>query len=177
MPPQPSNSSDYSASLPSNQCLFVRLAKQLSPHIFFCCKVKKLGTVIYRKDGDILEVLTFALVRQSLPDLTEESQLQRGGTFPDEQLATIEEASSAINHRLQEQAQKLRSKYCNAKTLTKRQSDWAIKSQWSHIAVIHKENVSGFEKRAHFAQNTKIWQFSTYCNLKTLTASGFSLGL
>jgi len=99
-PPQPSNSSDYSASLPSNQCLFVRLAKQLSPHIFFCCKVKKLGTVIYRKDGDILEVLTFALVRQSLPDLTEESQLQRGGTFPDEQLATIEEASSAINHRL-----------------------------------------------------------------------------
>jgi len=74
-------------------------------------------------DGDILEVLTFALARQSLPDLTEESQLQRGGTFPDEQLATIEEASSAINHRLQEQAQKLRSKYCNAKTLTKRQSD------------------------------------------------------
>ena len=64
-----------------------------------------------------LQALTFALARQSLPDLTEESQLQRGGTFPDEQLATIEEASSAINHSLQEQAQKLRSKYCNAKTL------------------------------------------------------------
>ena len=105
------------ASLPSTLWLLVRLAKQLSPHISFCCKVKELGTVIYRKDGDILQALTFALARQSLPDLTEESQLQRGGTFPDEQLATIEEASSTINHHLQEQAQKQRSKYCNAKTL------------------------------------------------------------
>ena len=26
--------------------------------------------------------------------------------------------------------------------------------------------VSGFEKRAHFAQNAKMWQFSTYHNLK-----------
>ena len=32
-------------------------------------------------------------------------------------VATIEEASSTINHCLQEQAQKLQSKYCNAKTL------------------------------------------------------------
>jgi len=117
MPPERSNSSDYRASLPSTRWLLVRLAKQLSPRISFCCKVKKKhGTVICRKNGDILQDLTFALARQSLPDLTEESQPQRGGTFPDK-LATIEEASSAINHRLQAQAQKLLSKYCNAKTL------------------------------------------------------------
>jgi len=75
MPLEPSNSSDYSASLPSTLCLLVRLAKQLSTHISFCCKVKELGIVIYRKDGDSLQALTFALARQSFPDLTEESQL------------------------------------------------------------------------------------------------------
>ena len=37
--------------------------------------------------------------------------------------------------------------------------------------------VSGFEKRAHFMQNAKIWQFSTYHNLKTPRALGFRLGL
>jgi len=37
--------------------------------------------------------------------------------------------------------------------------------------------VSGFEKRAHFAQNAKIWQFSTYRNFKTPRALGFRLGL
>ena len=111
----------------------------ITSHFLLLQSKKKLGTVIYRKDGDILQALTSALARQSLPDLTEESQLQRGGTFPDEQLATIEEASSAINHCLQEQAQKLQSKYCNAKT-PQNVSDWGFKSHWSRTAVIHKEN-------------------------------------
>ena len=45
------------------------------------------------------------------------------------------------------------------------------------IVHIQHINVSGFEKRAHFAQNAKIWQFSTYHNLKTPRALGFRLGL
>jgi len=59
--------------------------------LFVKKKQKKLGTIIYRKGGNILQVLSFA--RHSLPDITEESQPQKGGTiFPDEQeLATVEE--------------------------------------------------------------------------------------
>jgi len=34
-----------------------------------------------------------------------------------------------------------------------------------------------FEKGAHFAENAKIWKFSTYHNFKTTRALGFSLGL
>ena len=115
MPPEPSNSS---ASPPSTRWLLVRLAKQLSPHISFYCKIRKLGTVICRKDGDIL--IIFALSSHSLFDPLEDSDLQTGATtFPDahHELATIEEASSAINRRLQKQAQKLLSKYSNAETL------------------------------------------------------------
>ena len=37
--------------------------------------------------------------------------------------------------------------------------------------------VRGFEKRTHFMQNAKIWQFSTYHDLKTPRALGFSLCL
>jgi len=37
--------------------------------------------------------------------------------------------------------------------------------------------VSRFEKRSHFAQNAKIWQFLTYRNLKTPGALGFRLGI
>lgn len=94
--PEPSKNSDYSASLPFTQWLVVRLAKQLSPYSSFCCK--KNGTIIDRKGGNILQALSFA--RHSLPDITEESRPQKGGTkFPDEQeLATVEELPSSSNN-------------------------------------------------------------------------------
>lgn len=61
LPLDPSDSCEELLN-PSARWLMARLAKQLSPHISFSCKVKKL---IYRKDGDLLQALSFALASQS----------------------------------------------------------------------------------------------------------------
>ena len=52
---------------------------------------------------------------------------------------------------------------------------------WNKQLIINKHmekllNVSGFEKRAHFAQNANFWHFSSCHHAKTIRALGFWLG-
>ena len=46
---------------PTSQWLISRLTTFLAPHIAFCCKILKMGTIVYRKGGDVMTALTYAL--------------------------------------------------------------------------------------------------------------------
>ena len=54
---------------------------------------------------------------------------------------------------------------------------WGPDTSGGICSCFYTTIVRGFEKRAHFVENTKIWQFSTYHKLKTPRALRFSLGL
>ena len=51
-------------SVPSKKLLLAEIVIKLSPHVELCCKIQKLGTMLYRS-GDILYVLSYALGQAS----------------------------------------------------------------------------------------------------------------
>ena len=52
-------------SVPSKRWLLAEIVIKLSPHVELCCKIQKLGTMLYRSGGDILYALSYALGQAS----------------------------------------------------------------------------------------------------------------
>ena len=110
--------------LPSSRWLLAKLETRLSPHIAFCCKIKKCGTLLYRKDGDILHTLTQALAMcDPITECGDAEESRQATKWDAHEAATLQEAALIINGRLQQQAQTLIAQFSEPSDLIVKMQD------------------------------------------------------
>ena len=86
---------------PSAQWLKAGLTKQLTPHIYFSCKVKNHSALTYGRMVTCHMVWSFAVACQSSSNPIEESCGMPTESNTASDVTLIEEASFSINHRMQ----------------------------------------------------------------------------